>query len=163
MLQAIENNLFRGIKLLENISDEEYRNTTIAPYNSSIGGHMRHILDVFDCVFQGLESDNINLINRKRDKNAEKFTKNGIEFSYKIIQKLRQIESEDFNKIVKVIDDLGTGIITTNYTLASALIQAHSHAIHHFASVGYIIAQLGIQLPDDDFGFNPTTPERLIK
>ncbi len=131
MLQAIENNLFRGIKLLESISDDDYRNTTIAPYNSSIGGHIRHILDVFDCIFEGLESENINLMNRKRDENSEKYTKNGIEYCYKIIQKLRLIEGEDFNKIVKVTDDLGTGVITTNYTLASALIQAHSHAIHH--------------------------------
>jgi len=49
-------------------------------------------------------------------------------------------------------------MITANYTMAAILIQAHSHAIHHFASVGYVISQLGISLPDEDFGFNPTTP-----
>jgi len=38
------------------------------------------------------------------------------------------------------------------------LIQAHSHAIHHFASIGYIICKLGIELPDTDFGYNPSTP-----
>ena len=64
--------------------------------------------------------------------------------------------------IISISDDLGTGIVTANYTLGSALIQAHSHAIHHFASVGYVISQLGIELPDEDFGFNPTTP-RAIK
>jgi hypothetical protein len=42
--------------------------------------------------------------------------------------------------------------------LSSALIQTHRHAIHHFASIGYIINQLGIELPDNDFGYNPTTP-----
>lgn len=163
MLQAIENNLFRGIKLLKNISDEEYINTSIAPYNSSIGGHIRHILDVFDCIFEGLESENINLMNRKRDENSEKYTKNGIEYCFKIIQKLRQLEGADVNKIIKVTDDLGTGVFTTNCTLASVLIQAHSHAIHHFASVGYIITQLEIQLPDDDFGCNPSTPKIISK
>lgn len=158
MIKAIELNLNRGIELLNVLSDEEYSNTSIAPYNSSIGGHIRHVLDVFDCIFEGMESQNINLINRKRDENAEMFTKNGIVYINKVIQKLHQLEGEDFNKIVKVTDDLGQGTETVNYTLASALIQAHSHAIHHFASVGYIIAQLGIELPNDDFGFNPTTP-----
>ena len=67
MIEAIEKNLYRGIQLLQYISDEEYSNTTIAPYYSSIGSHMRHILDVFDCIFDGLESSNINLINRKRN------------------------------------------------------------------------------------------------
>ena len=81
-----------------------------------------------------------------------------------IIEKLKKFELEDFNKTVKVTDDLGLGVITVNYTLGGLLIQAHSHAIHHFSSVGYVISQLGIQLPDEDFGFNPTTPRgTLIK
>ena len=43
----------------------------------------------------------------------------------------------------------------------SVLIQTHSHAIYYFASLGYIISQLGIELPDDDFEFNPTTPKTI--
>jgi len=159
MIDAIEKNLKRGIQLLSYVSDEEYRNTTIAPYYSSIGGHMRHILDVFDCVFEGVNSGNINLITRERSQLVENFTEKGVNYFEKTIEKLRQFENEDFDKIVQVTDDLGSGIITANYTLAGILIQAHSHAIHHFASVGYIISQLEIQLPDDDFGFNPTTPK----
>jgi uncharacterized damage-inducible protein DinB len=162
MLEAIENNLKRGVKLLENISDENYSNASIAPYYSSIGGHVRHILDVFDCIFEGLDSSEINLINRKRNNLAENFTKNGIQYFKEIIDKLKLLENENFDKIVKVTDDLGLGIISANYTLSAIFIQAHSHAIHHFASVGYVISQLGIELPDEDFGFNPTTP-RAVK
>lgn len=162
MVEAIERNLLRGVKLLNYISDSEYDNTTIAPYYSSIGGHMRHILDVFDCVFEGLGKSEINLINRKRNELYEKYTKDGIVYFEKTIINLNKLEAEDFNRIVKVTDDLGLGIITANYTLAAVLIQAHSHAIHHFASVGYVIFQLGINLPDDDFGFNPTTPRNKV-
>ncbi|KUO66200.1 MAG: hypothetical protein APF83_06380 [Lutibacter sp. BRH_c52] len=159
MIEAIEINLHRGIQLLNCISDDEYNNTTIAPYYSSIGVHMRHILDVFDCVLDGLESGNINLINRKRNELAEKYTKYGIAYFENILQRLKLIDKEDYNRIVLVTDDLGLGIVSVNYTLGSILIQAHSHAIHHFASVGYVISQLGIALPDADFGFNPTTPK----
>jgi len=162
MIEAIEKNLERGIQLLKCISDEEYSNTTIAPYYSSIGGHMRHILDVFDCIFEGLDANNINLINRKRNELAENYTKNGIDYFEKTLAKLGELKAVNFNKIVKVTDDLGLGVVTVNYTLAAILIQAHSHAIHHFASVGYIISQLGIQLPDEDFGFNPTTPRDKV-
>jgi len=119
---------------------------------------MRHILDVFDCVFDGLPTNEINLINRKRNLLSETYTKNGIEYFEETLVNLKKLESEDFNKIVKVTDDLGLGVITANYTLSAILVQAHSHAIHHFASIGYIISQLGVHLPDDDFGFNPTTP-----
>ena len=159
MIEAIEKNLNRGIQLLNCISDDEYNNTTIEPYYSSIGVHMRHILDVFDCVLIGLESGNINLINRKRNELAENYTQYGIAYFEEIIQRLKLIEKEDYNRIVLVTDDLGLGIVSVNYTLGGILIQAHSHAIHHFASVGYVISQLKIALPDADFGFNPTTPK----
>jgi len=162
MLEAIEKNLDRGIQLLKCISDDEYSNTTIAPYYSSIGGHVRHILDVFDCIFIGLASNDINLINRQRNDLAENYTKNGIQYFEEVLVKMMALKNEDFNKIIRVTDDLGLGIVTANYTLAAILIQAHSHAIHHFASVGYVISQLGIQLPDEDFGFNPTTPRNKV-
>jgi len=158
MIEAIEKNLERGIQLLQSISDEDYRNTSIAPYYSSIGIHVRHILDVFDCIFEGLPNKGINLINRKRNNLAENFTKNGIYYFDEIITKIKSLKEADFDQIVEVTDDLGLRTITANYTLGGILMQAHSHAMHHFASVGYLISQLGIELTDNDFGFNPATP-----
>jgi len=158
MIQAITHNLQRGVKLLNSIDDSQYSDISIAPYYSSIGGHMRHILDVFDCIFEGLETGKVDLVARKRNELAESKTAFGIAYFEKTITILNQLQNTDFNQMVEVTDDLGLGTITVNYTLSSALIQAHSHAIHHFASIGYIINQLGIELPDNDFGYNPTTP-----
>lgn len=163
MIEAIEKNLLRGVSLLQTISNDDYKNTSIAPYYSSIGAHMRHVLDVFDCIFKGMESGNINLIHRNRNEKAEQFTEIGLLYFSEIIAKLHTMPQQDLNKIVEVTDDLGCGVVTANYTLIGILIQAHSHAIHHFASVGYVISQLGIQLPDADFGFNPTTPKASCK
>jgi uncharacterized damage-inducible protein DinB len=158
MIDAIQNNLNRGVKLLNSISDELYSDTSVAPYYSSIGGHMRHVLDVFDCIFEGLESNSVNLIHRKRNSLAENFISNGLLYFEEINIKLESLKQVDLNRTIKITDDLGNGSVTITGTLASALMQAHSHAIHHFASVGYVVAQLKIQLPDADFGFNPTTP-----
>jgi len=159
MIKAIIYNLNRGIKLLNSIDDSQYNDISVAPYFSSIGGHMRHILDVFDCIFDGLETAKIDLAARKRNELAEQKTAFGIAYFDKTIVKLKTLESVDLSQMVEVSDDLGLGTITVDYTLASALIQAHSHAIHHYASIGYIICQLGIELPDHDFGYNPTTPK----
>ncbi|MDX5585735.1 MAG: DinB family protein [Aureibaculum sp.] len=163
MIRAIEHNLNRGVRLLDSISDNQFSDTSVAPYNSSIGGHIRHILDIFDCIFDGLESKQINLAARKRNELAETHTAIALDYFDRILSKLKDLEDADLDQIVEVSDDLGKGVIVQKYTLGSALIQAHSHAIHHFASLGYIICQLGIELPDDDFGYNPTTPrtERL--
>ncbi len=162
MILAIQKNLERGVKLLELISNNDYTDTSAAPYHSSIGGHIRHILDVFDCIFDGLETKKVDLSLRKRNVLVEQSRKEGIAYFNKISNQLNSIKDLDFNTIVEVTDDLGLGFLTYNYTLASALIQAHSHAIHHYASIGYIISHLGIDLPDEDFGFNPTTPKKRI-
>lgn len=161
MTEAIVKNLQRGIKLLENITDKIYTDSSIAPYYSSIGIHMRHVLDVFDCVFDGIAVNKVDFSARKRMELAELTTREGIIYFQKIIVSLQTIQPDRYEQLILVSDDLGLGIVEVNYTIASALIQAHSHAIHHFASIGYIIAQLGISLPDDDFGYNPTTPIKM--
>jgi len=160
MFKAIEKNLQRAITLLNSIDDNQYSDTSIAPYYSSIGGHIRHVLDVFDCIFEGLETKKVDLTARKRNELAETKTDYGIAYIDSVISQINSLNKEDLNQIVQVTDDLGLGKITVDYTLASAFIQAHSHAIHHFASVGYVISQLGIELPDADFGYNPTTPKK---
>ncbi|RPD98165.1 DinB family protein [Aureibaculum marinum] len=162
MIDAIVNNLNRGVKLLNAISDSEYSNTSVKPYHSSIGVHIRHVLDIFDCVFCGLENKHINLAIRKRNQEAELKTDAGLQYFNDIIGKLQELKNTNLDDEVYVIDDLGLGTVKTKYTIGAILSQAHSHAIHHFASIGYIISQLGIELPDTDFGYNPTTPKNDV-
>ena len=159
MIDAIVKNLQRGVNLLNSISNDQYSNCTVAPYYSSIGCHMRHVLDVFSCVFDGYETNTAFLNKRKRNVIVEQETNLGIDYFNKIIDQLNKIDERDLHNVISVTDDLGLGVKTVDYSLAAILMQAHSHAIHHFASIGYIVYQLGIELPDSDFGYNPTTPK----
>lgn len=161
MIDAIDENLQKGINLLKTLSNEEYSDTSVAPYYSSIGCHIRHILDVFSCVFKGLESKFVDFSIRERNESAEKETSVGIEYFETIIQQLKKIKKEDFNTIIKVSDDMGLGNEIANYTIAATLMQAQSHATHHYATIGYLIYQLGIELPNAVFGFNPTTLKKV--
>ena len=159
MISAIIQNLNRGVSLLSYINDDEYSNNSTAPYYSSIGIHMRHILDVFSCIFDGLESRQIDLTARQRNELAENKVRVGLSYFDTVIAKLKEVEVEDLDLVVEVKDDLGLGLVTANYTLAAALIQAHSHAIHHYAIINYILNRLDITIMDESFGYNPTTPK----
>ena len=163
MIDAIEKNLQRGVSLLITISNEQYSDASVAPYFSSIGCNIRHVLDAFNSIFNGLESGIIDFTDRNRNSICEETTKEGIHYFNIIISKLQTLDTSNFNTIVIVKDDLGSGKTIINYTLESVLAYAHSHAIHHFASIGYIIHQLGIELSDSDFGYNPTTPKNRIE
>tara|TARA_B100000809_G_scaffold90011_1_gene88514 strand:+ start:1546 stop:2043 length:498 start_codon:yes stop_codon:yes gene_type:complete len=162
MIKVIESNLEKGVHLLSTISEDHYKNRSVAPYNSSIGIHIRHIMDMFDCIFEGLESGEIDLTARKRNKDAEEILPIGKDYIRTTIAKVSELDTKKLSRIVYVTDDLGEGKIRAEYTLSAILIQAHSHAIHHYASIGYIIHQLGVELPDDTFGFNPTTPKKQM-
>mgnify|MGYP000736835470 FL=1 len=85
MIDAIEKNLNRGIKLLNSLTDEQYSSTSAPPYFSSIGSHMRHILDVFSCIFNGLESKEVDFSARERNPLAEQTTEAGIDYFNLII------------------------------------------------------------------------------
>lgn len=157
---AIEENLVKGINLLNILTDEQYCNNSIAPYFSSIGCHFRHILDVFSCVLNGYETKKIDLTSRNRNELIEQNKELCLEYFQQIIFQLSTISESDLSTEIEVIDDLGAGKISAKTSLAAVLIQAHSHAIHHYASVGSLIYHLGLELPDSHFGFNPTTPKK---
>jgi len=161
MIDVLVENLQKGIRLLETISDEEYSNCTVAPYYSSIGNNMRHVLDVYACIYKGLEKDNIDFSKRERNELAQQKTADGVLYFKKVIKKLQEIDISRFDDVVNVTDDLGGGKVCVKYTLGSALAQAHSHAIHHYAIVGFIVNALGVTLQEEDFGYNPTTPKKV--
>lgn len=157
MIIAIDTNLQKGKKLLLTINNQVYCNKTIAPYYASIGSHIRHSLDVFSCIFKGVEEGNIDLSFRDRNIEVEEDINKGLRYFEDVQKNLQKIKGKDFNQIIFVNDDLGKEKIVVQHTLGSILLQAHNHVIHHYASIGYIMCQLGLDLTNKNFGYNPTT------
>lgn len=144
--------------LLSNLTNEELSNNSVSPYYSSLGCHIRHILDFYDCVLN-LNSDNqIDLTARKRNSNVENNCQDALEYLNVILNKLKHVDCEIEEKVF-VIDDLGLGKTEIEYTFGAIIAQANSHTIHHYAIISYILDNLGITLHDNDFGYNPTTPK----
>ncbi len=161
MLETIANNLRTGIILINSVTDEQYQDSSVAPYHSSIGSHVRHVLDIFNCIFEGMADRHVNLAARQRNRNIEYDRHAALTYLEHILNQIVGIEGIDFEQIISVTDDLGAGEVTNRYTLSALLIQAHSHAIHHFAAMGYVLNQLGLTPPCAGFGYNPTTPDQI--
>ena len=155
-------NLKQSKVLFTDLTPDLYASKSAAPYYSSIGGHMRHILDIFQCIFNGLESKFIDLTDRKRGTIVEKDPVEGLKYLYKVISELEGISDMDPGIAVTIKDNLGMGLVEVPTTLGGGLNQAHSHAIHHFACIGYLLHIHGAELPNRVFGYNPTTPINQI-
>ncbi|WP_100612405.1 hypothetical protein [Confluentibacter lentus] len=159
IIQSTLKTLQKSQYILANLSNEQLSNTSVSPYYSSIGSHIRHILDFYDCILNKDLKNRIDLTARTRNKAVENCCNLAEEYLNVITERLKD---SDFNidDIIIVADDLGLGKIEMSYTLAAILSQANSHAIHHYAIINYILNGLNVSLEDSDFGYNPTTPKR---
>ncbi|MBC3760014.1 hypothetical protein H7U19_16495 [Hyunsoonleella sp. SJ7] len=146
--------------LLDNLSNAQLCDASVPPYYSSIGTHIRHILDFYDCIFNVDENSKVDLTARSRNKVVESDCGCAQDYLKSIISRLNRA-SFDINDTVLVTDDLGLGKTEIPYTYGSLLAQANSHTIHHYAIINYIFDSLGIEINDDQFGYNPTTPKQV--
>lgn len=131
------------------------------PFHASVGGHIRHALDIFNCILDGAPDGRVDLSARKRDLDVERCRQRGISELRTSRDRLEELKGADFKQLVEVRDDLGRGLVTHTYTFGAALLQAHSHLLHHQACIGYVLSGLGLEAPDSRFGLNPTTPEHV--
>lgn len=161
--KAIALNLEKAETLLRHISNDIYTDTSLPPYYSSIGGHIRHILDVFDCASMVQKGGEVNLIARERDARIETDKTFALTQIKRVKEAILILAESDLDQIVAVTDDHGCGAETINYTVGALLAQAQSHAIHHYALIGFMLNSLGIQVEDKTFGYNPTTPRQDVQ
>lgn len=161
LIQSTLQTLQKSKILLSTLSDHDLGNSNVGPYYSSIGTHVRHIFDFYDCIL--IEEDRFDLTARKRNKTVETCCNAAESYCDELLSKLKQLDQDNLNKHVIVLDNLGLGTIEIDYTYAGLLAQANSHTIHHYAIINYILDGLQIKIKDETFGYNPTTPKPEVK
>ena len=159
IIQSTLNTLQKSQVLLDNLSNNQFCDASVSPYYSSIGTHIRHILDFYDCIFNVNSENTVDLTARSRNKDVESDCNCAHNYLKTIVEKLNAT-TYPVNDTILVIDDLGLGKTEILYTYGSLLAQANSHTIHHYAIINYIFDSLGIVINDGDFGYNPTTPKQ---
>ena len=161
-ISSLQYTLKKSLVLLENISPLIYIDDTIGPFYSSIGGHIRHILDFYSSIFKGLNTYLIDLTDRDRNTAIETdvyFAKTEIK---KVLEELESYSRYDLEEKYELIDDLGQGMVTIPTNLYAILVQANSHTIHHYAIISHLLYAYDIVIPDKTFGYNPTTPIKEV-
>ncbi|PWH81540.1 hypothetical protein DIS18_14775 [Algibacter marinivivus] len=160
IIQSTLRTLQKSQLLLDNLSNEQLCDASVSPYYSSIGCHIRHILDFYDCIFSMDSENKVDLTARSRNKDVESDCDCAQDYLNFIKGKLSST-SLNINDTIFVSDDLGLGKTVIPYTFGSLLAQANSHTIHHYAIINYIFDSLGIVINDSEFGYNPTTPKQV--
>jgi len=161
-ISSLQNTLEKSLILLENMPESAYVDDSVGPFYSSIGGHIRHILDFYTSIFKGLNNYLIDLTDRERNTTIEidvNFAKMEIR---KVLVELENYLNYDLEDKYELVDDLGLGKVSIPTNLYAVLVQANSHTIHHYAIVSQLLFAFNIVIEDKTFGYNPTTPQKVI-
>ncbi len=144
-------------QLLDILSPEDY--VLAAKGNSSIGAHVRHVLDRFHCFFNGLNENAINYDARKRDPEIET---NLSAAGFSVASIARRIhdlsETEFHNQIISVHESVhhqGASVAISS-TVERELMGLITHSIHHLAIIALLAKSRGYSI-DPDFGKAPST------
>lgn len=125
------------VKELLNIIDNETYCEPLTTFNgSSVGQHIRHIIDFYLCLIKGCECNNIDYDMRQRNPLIEKDTNVAV---VELEEIANAIQTLDIHKVVQVnssfTDDESEEKSQIPSSIGRELMYAYDHAIHHLAMV----------------------------
>lgn len=151
--------LRQGIELLHRCSHEDYVSKAGHCFDSSVGGHIRHIIDHYHCLFEGLGSApaRLDYDARGRDTTVESDPAAGIAALERVSTALGDLD-QDLHTEVLVKMDSGSDYRQhwAPSTLQRELQFLLSHTVHHYALIATICALGGPEVPAR-FGVAPST------
>ncbi len=155
-LQKAVNNVFVQLSAsLADLSQEEYIQPSKTLFNNTIGQHVRHIIELFQCLENGYETGVVNYEKRRRDMVIEGSKQTALELLHKIHESLDRQNKE---LVLEATYDEHSGEtikLATNYFREIAY--NLEHTIHHMALIRVGINEISsIQLPAE-FGVASST------
>jgi len=151
LLNAIKENLDELSGLLTQLSAAEYTQCFPQLGEATIGQHMRHIIELYQCLEKAYISGMVEYDNRKRDLVLQTDPEAALE----AIANLKSVlDKPDKELLLQFVNDDHQELIPTNYK--RELLYNLEHSIHHQALIKVALRQLDVTI-SDDFGLAKST------
>jgi hypothetical protein len=157
--QATNHNLLQLKFVLEQINNNQFSSQLDVLNGSTIGMHVRHVLEFYNCLIHSKNTSQINYDHRKRDALLEVSVDECVKTISKILVFLDEIES-DFD--IKLSANYSTQNESENVVLSSTfyreLLYNVEHTVHHFAIIKIGLKAIDANLKiDNSFGVAAST------
>lgn len=123
--------------VISQLRHEDYGLSLSILNGNSIGKHVRHILDLFECLIDSSESGSLNYDKRKRNPETETKKEYAIAKIQHIIQNLEHLDLRKNLILKQQLQDLHC---TINSSTERELLYNIEHCVHHLA-----IIRIGIE------------------
>lgn len=162
MSAALQQNLDlirQGIELLVGLPDDVYCGGEDSFETSyRVGPHLRHCVDAYRCLLDGIDSAEVDYDRRSRDRAIEIDCKAGLTALEEVRTSVKALTDLDPHTEIRVKVDTPDDAqgAWSRSTLRRELQFLVGHTVHHYALIGIILRQAGIE-PGQDFGVAPST------
>ena len=148
-------------QLLKFMSDETYQKQTVNQQGialSSIGTHCRHVIEFYQCFFQGLQKETIDYDARRRNPQIERSKDHAILQLDSICEMLGMLPTVDTPDTftLKTQIDSELAAITCETHVVRELVFLQSHSVHHMALISVLLNSYGQSTPNN-FGLANST------
>jgi len=145
-------------ELLARLSDKDYTAPGPGGLRGGVGPHLRHVLDHYELLLAGLESQAVDYDVRARDTAVERERVAALEKIGQIVSALRALDGAAVDRPLMVRVDSGEA--SERFEGASSLGRELqflvSHTVHHYAVIAVLLRVRGVD-PGRDFGVAPST------
>ena len=157
--QCNEQLLSELIQAIKGLPSSNYQKTAAPDNPQTIGAHVRHIIEFYQCFLSGLDTDSINYDRRKRDPKCEKSISSAVDVLLNIKEemvRLKENTSSEINLTLNAYTDTNGSVIKVKTSVIRELLFLQSHATHHMAMINLLLQQSGHK-SSGDFGVATST------
>jgi hypothetical protein len=136
--------------LVDSLTDEDYYKKSPSLSNATIGQHVRHVVEFYQCLSESCITGQLNYDNRQRNL----FIEENRLFGISCIQKIKSdVEKLNLKKLLVMESDYSYGeVIDTHFvetSVARELVYNIEHAVHHMALIKIAVCEVApyITLP----------------
>ena len=145
--------------ILHQINLEDYKQSLNTLKGVSIGKHVRHVVEFYECLLLNSINDVVNYDERKRNLLLEENLKYTIDYITEIIDVLQNIQSNKRLELVSVYDNESVSMQSSLYRELTYNIE---HTVHHLAIISIAIPiHFNYISLSENFGYADSTIQYL--
>lgn len=149
LVQSSEEILGQLIMLIRQFKNNDYESPVEALSGSSIGGHVRHIAEFYECLIKGYETGLVNYDARRRNMRLETDADYAVDILIAISATLNTVQNDRMLMLSMDLSSNGNPVVidTTFYRELAYNIE---HAIHHMAIIRIAVQAVypGVIIPE---------------
>ncbi|MBY8961310.1 DinB family protein [Flavobacterium sp. D11R37] len=154
LFQSVTHNLSQLSVLLQQMTDEFYTMPVTELGGASVGEHIRHIIELYECLLSRYDEGVVNYDDRKRDKTLQSSkTAASDRIDVVSVALLKQ------NKKLILRQMVGGSIMEFESNYYRELLYNFDHTIHHQALIKVALINIKDIAISEDFGVAPSTLE----